>query len=419
MLEIKNLSFFYIRENLIFDNLNFSCPKGCFAVTGPNGSGKTTLIRVISKVSDALYGGKTEGEIKFDGSSNFTPSVVLQNNDSNLFCETAFEEVSFFCLNKNFVFKNPSDFFKHWGLENIKDIRTDKLSYGQKQKYSISLALSFSNRANLVLMDEPLAFLDADNIDSFKKTLSELKKNNTVLIFGHRFEELSDLIDGYFLLKSGKISEIEPQKKEKAVFIESKSDLSERESIKLEKITHKNMRKKVDFTLRKGEIKIVYGPNGSGKTTLCKIISGILGDFDGEIYLNGLKADKNRLLKRVFPVLANPDTQIISRKISDIFNNFNKKETEEMFRKLNLYFKKDYYVSHLSYGEKQKFLISYGVLSKKDLILIDEPFLSFDKESERSVFEVLSDYLKSGGSVLFFTHRKDISEVIDCDIIEL
>jgi energy-coupling factor transporter ATP-binding protein EcfA2 len=45
-------------------------------------------------------------------------------------------------------------------------------------------------------MDEPLAFLDADNIDSFKKTLSELKKNNTVLIFGHRFEELSDLIDG-------------------------------------------------------------------------------------------------------------------------------------------------------------------------------------------------------------------------------
>lgn len=419
MLEIKNLYFYYIKENLIFENLNFSCPNGCFAITGPNGSGKTTLIRVISKVSDALYGGKTEGEIKFDGSANFTPSVVLQNNDSNIFCETAFEEVSFFCLNKNFIFKNPSDFFKHWGMENIKDIRTDRLSYGQKQKYSISLALSFSNRANLVLMDEPLAFLDADNINLFKKTLCELKQNNTVLIFGHRFEELSDLIDGYLLLKDGKISEIKPQKKEKAVFIENKSFLSEKETIKLEKITHKNMRKKLDFILKKGEIKIVYGPNGSGKTTLCKIISGIVEDFDGDIYLNGLKANKNKLLKNVFPILANPDTQIISRKISDIFNNFRQNETEVILKKLNLYLKKDYYVSHLSYGEKQKFLIAYGVLSNKDSILIDEPFLSFDKESEHSVFEVLSDYLKSGGSVLFFTHRKDICEFMDCDIIEL
>lgn len=419
MLEIKNLSFSYDKKDYVIRDLNFNVDKGCFGITGPNGSGKTTLIRVISGVGESLYGGKKIGEVIFESKSDFIPSVVLQNNDSNIFCETAKEEVEFFVLNKNFIFRNSSDFFKHWGLEVIKDIKTDKLSYGQKQKYSISLALSFSNRANLILMDEPLAFLDIDNINYFKKILFELKKNNTILIFGHRFEEIGDLIDRYYILNEGKIFESKPFPRSDSVLIKNKYNSNGQKFLRLNNITHRHIGKKIDLELKNGEIKIIYGNNGCGKTTLCKIISGMVNDYEGEIYLKGDKADSKKLLKNGFPILANPDTQIISRKISDIFKYFNETSVKEILVKLNLYKKKDYYVSHLSYGEKQKFLIAYAVLSKKDLILIDEPFLSFDMESERLIFDVLADYIISGGSVLFFTHRKDIMRMIDCDIIEL
>lgn len=417
MLEIKNLSFSYNAKDFIFKDLNFSCSNGCFALTGPNGSGKTTLIRIISRLAVPLYGGLVDGDIIFNGKKDFIPSVVLQNNDSQILCETAYDEVSFFSLNRNFIFKNPSDFFKHWNIEKIKDIRTDFLSYGEKQKYAISLCLSFSNRANLILMDEPLAFLDENNINSFREILKDLKKNNTVLIFGHRFDEISSVIDDYFVIKDKKISKLDSFTYHKKLILKNDT-FSNSIFIKADNIVSKFIRKKINFEIRKGEMKIIYGPNGSGKTTFVKIISGMINEFDGQIYVEDIKTSRKELLKNIFPILANPDTQIIARKISDIFKNSNSKWID-LIKKLGLYEKRDYYISHLSYGEKQKFLIAYAVASDKKMIIIDEPFLSFDINTEYAVFNLIKDYLTKGGVVLFSTHRKDIFNIVDCDIIEL
>ncbi|MEF3279681.1 MAG: ATP-binding cassette domain-containing protein [Elusimicrobiota bacterium] len=417
MLEIKNLSFSYNKKDFIFKDLNLSLEKGLYVITGPNGSGKTTLVRIITRMAELLYQGKIEGRISLNGKENFKPYVVLQNNDASLFYETLVDEISFLSLNKDFIFKDPLEFFKRWNLEKIKDIRSDFLSYGQKQIYSIAVSLSFKDRDNLIIMDEPIAFLDELNIAYFRDLISELKKENVILLFGHRFLEISDIVDGFFNISGGKIEKIPKITYQRKKLISANHDRKDI-ILKISSLTHNFIKNKVDFEIKKFDMKVVYGINGSGKTTLAKILSGIVRDFKGYLYIEEKHADSRFLLENVYPVFANPDTQIISRRISNIFENFCEK-ANSILKKLCLLEKKDYFISHLSYGEKQKFLIAYAILKNKKIILVDEPFISFDYESEKAIFEILKDYIEEGGSVIFFTHRKDILDLVDCDIIEL
>ena len=417
-MEIKNLSFSYDGINKIFDGVSLSFRNGCYALTGSNGSGKTTLVRIISGVAVELYKGKLSGKISIDDESLKKPAVIPQELDSSLLAETAYDEVSFFSLNKNFRFKDPDEFFKSWKLDDIKNKKTDRLSSGEKQRYIISVNLSFLNRADLVVMDEPLAFLDDNNLNLLMEMLAKLKKNFTVLIVGHRFDEMSEVIDGYFEIRDKKILPFVHKKYESEILINGDEFKKEKNCVAVKNLSHRFLKKSIDFELKSGEIKVLYGPNGSGKTTVTRILAGMIDDYEGDIYFCGGKADRSLLYKNVFPVMSNPDVEIMARKMSDMFgykNDLLKKYLEG----LGIYEKLDSYASQLSYGEKQKFLIVSAILSNKKLIIIDEPLLSFDIASEKAIFLLLREYLKNGGSVLFITHRMDIIKSIRCDVIEI
>jgi energy-coupling factor transport system ATP-binding protein len=418
-MEIKNLSFSYDGINNIFYDASLSLKKGCYAVTGSNGSGKTTLVRIISGVAVDLYKGKLSGEISIDDEPLKKPVVIPQELDSSLLAETAYDEVSFFSLNKNFMFKNPDEFFKIWGLDEIKNKKTDRLSSGEKQRYIISVNLSFSNRAALVIMDEPLAFLDDNNLNLLIERVGELKKNFTVLIVGHRFDEMNEVIDGYFEIRDKRIEPFVHKKYQSEVFIKGNDFKQEKNIVAVKNLSHRFLKKSIDFELKSGEIKVLYGPNGSGKTTVTRILAGMIDDYEGDIYFCDRKADRSLLYKNVFPVMSNPDVEIMARRISDMFNGYKSDVLKKYMEGLKIYEKLGSYASHLSYGEKQKFLMVNAILSDKKLIIVDEPFLSFDIASEKAIFLLMREYLKNGGSVIVITHRRDIINSISCDVIEI
>ena len=70
---------------------------------------------------------------------------------------------------------------------------------------------------------------------------------------------------------------------------------------------------KVDFTLRKGEIRALMGENGAGKSTLIKCLTGVNKFEEGEIYLDGIEGPIaivwilfSKLCWQRFPMLQNP-----------------------------------------------------------------------------------------------------------------
>lgn len=415
MLEIKNLKFSYKTGDLIFDNVNLRLEKGCHFISGPNGCGKTTLMRILSNVVYNIYRCDISGEIYLNGKKDFNPVVVLQNLDSNILYDSAYDEVKFFSFSPSFTFKNPDDFFNYWNINNFKMKNTAKLSYGEKQRYLIAIALSFINKDKMICLDEPFAFLDDENVSYIKDLIKKLKKDSLILLFGHNISEVNDIVDFFWVIKNKKIVPMETNSLYSKLSKLLGSKRSQDIVLKCESVSHNYIRKKVSFEIRKGELKVLYAPNGSGKTTLVKILSGMINDYSGNIYINGKKADSFLLLKSVFCVLSNPDTQIIARTIRDFFED--DKFYINLLKKIGLDLKLNYYISHLSYGEKQKLLILYSLFKKKDLIIIDEPFMSFDCETETSILEFIEDYLKNGGSVIISTPKKNFFR--GCDIIEL
>ena len=170
-----------------------------------------------------------------------------------------------------------------------------------------------------------------------------------------------------------------------------------------------NILQGVDLVLKEKEIVSIIGPNGAGKSTLLKAIMGIIPVFGGKIFLNGqeLKEIKSYELVNqgiayvpqvlnVFPSLTvqeNLEMGIWGKKqkssIDDIYNMFEvllerKKERAE----------------NLSGGQRQLLALGRALISKPDVILLDEPSAGLSPLAIEEVFEHIKNVNAAGVSIL-------------------
>lgn len=146
VLEVKNLSFGYSREMLLFDNLTFSLKRGeVKAVVGASGAGKSTLFELILKNLKPLGGSIKSSfcsEVFQDPYSSFHPSYTLLNQIQDV---AKLDDLEFYLKNINLEYelllKLPHE-----------------LSGGQLQRASILRAMLM--KPDLLLLDEPTSALD-------------------------------------------------------------------------------------------------------------------------------------------------------------------------------------------------------------------------------------------------------------------
>lgn len=200
-IEFKNVSFKYPKtEKYIFNNLNFTIKKGeRLAIVGINGAGKTTLVKLMTGLFDA-----TEGDIlingipigEFDKKALYSMfSVVFQ--EINVMAFTIKENVA--CVSGNIDEERVVEALNKVGLRDkvlsfekgldqmmLKIIEEDgtEFSGGEKQKLAIARALY--KDANMVIMDEPTAALDALAEAEIYENFSELIKGKTAVYISHR-----------------------------------------------------------------------------------------------------------------------------------------------------------------------------------------------------------------------------------------
>lgn len=180
--------------------------------------------------------------------------------------------------------------------------------------------------------------------------------------------------------------------------------------------------KNVSLTISKGEFIGIIGPNGGGKTTFLKLLMGLLKPSSGKLTIDGLTPKAARTKISYVPQVLRVDRQfpisvlelVLGGKISTTpwwrsFSEKDKQDALEVIDKVGLLEFKDRAFGTLSGGQAQRALIARAMVSKPEILLLDEPTASVDSQAEAEIYELLKD-LKTKCTILMVTH--DLKAII-------
>ncbi|MCL4378143.1 MAG: metal ABC transporter ATP-binding protein [Actinobacteria bacterium] len=184
--------------------------------------------------------------------------------------------------------------------------------------------------------------------------------------------------------------------------------------------------KDVSFDLETGDYIGVVGYNGSGKTTLIKVILGLLKPYTGSILIMGIPPEKfnlwdkigympqnTSLLNPVFPARVEEVVSLglLSKKrFPKIITDKDKRAIDEVLHRLNINELKNQLIGNLSGGQQQKVFLARALVTKPELLILDEPSNALDPATREQFFSILEELNKNyGTAIIFITH--DIGQI--------
>ena len=172
-----------------------------------------------------------------------------------------------------------------------------------------------------------------------------------------------------------------------------------------------NILQGVDLVVKEKEIVSIIGPNGAGKSTLLKAIMGLIDISGGRFYINGIEKTNLATHKIVnegigyVPQVANVFPSLTIEENLEIGSwslNKNQKESlKRIYEKFSLLRdrKKDK-AGNLSGGQRQILALARALITKPNLLLLDEPSAGLSPVAINEVFSIIKDINKSGVSIL-------------------
>ena len=186
----------------------------------------------------------------------------------------------------------------------------------------------------------------------------------------------------------------------------------------------------VSFEARFGELLYIVGPSGSGKTTLLSIVSGILRPDSGTVELEGrdlwsLDSDSLAQLRlhkigfvfqdyHLFPRLTTVENVAIPLILRRIPWDEALRQASRHLEIVGLSARANLPPVKLSGGEQQRVAIARAVVSRPDVLILDEPTASLDGDTGRRIIEfVKKEVLNAQRCILIVTHDSRILEFSD------
>lgn len=186
----------------------------------------------------------------------------------------------------------------------------------------------------------------------------------------------------------------------------------------------------VDFTLCEGEIHALMGENGAGKSTLIKVLTGVYGKDEGQIFIKGL--DKEAIIRSpqdaqklgistvyqeitLCPNLSVAENMYIGR-TNDLVQNWKKinKDADAILQALDIPAKATQQLASCSIAVQQMVAIARAVDMDCKVLILDEPTSSLDEQEVAKLFKLMRDLKKRGVGIIFVTHFLDqVYEVCD------
>jgi ABC-type sugar transport system ATPase subunit len=463
ILKLSNISKNFGENTQALKDVSLTVKKGeIHGIVGENGAGKSTLIKCISGVHEP-----TNGRMEFEN-INYKPKTPLQAQKKGI--STMFQEVqsvSNLSIAENILLgQEPSNrgVIKWKELFNQAQSLLDRLSIDINSTKKMSTLSSSENKliemarlvfrkSKLIILDEPTANLNKEEIKIILNTIKRLNKeeNLTIIYIAHNIQEVIDVSDRITVLKDGEyidtfISEDinENYLVNKMIgrdlenyFPEFNHKVNKKNKLEFKNISTENLND-INLSIKEGQIYGIYGIANSGRKDLIKIIFGLQDDYKGKIKIN----DKEYLFKHpreaiengIVLVPAERKTQGLMLNLNIIYNlsitnlkKYNdfgfvnnrksKKESEKIINNLKIEPNNPYKtVGDLSGGNQQKVVVGKWLNRELEIIILHEPTRGIDVGAKIGVYNIIKKMVKSNVSVIVVS--SEVMELIGvCDKI--
>jgi ABC-2 type transport system ATP-binding protein len=179
----------------------------------------------------------------------------------------------------------------------------------------------------------------------------------------------------------------------------------------------------LNLQIKQGYIYGLLGKNGTGKSTLLSNIAGLLFPRAGSIkVLNYKPGDRQpAFLQDIFLIPEEfylPDISIpnLVKYTGPFYRWFNEELFSEYLKEFNISYQGN--LQNLSYGQRKKVLISFGLAANTSLLLMDEPTNGLDIEGKSQLRKIIAGAFDEKKSIIISSHQvKDLENLIDQVII--
>ncbi len=435
----------------VLDGVDFSLRRGeIHSLVGENGAGKSTLIKIVTGITN-----RNAGTIVFEGHD--IPLEHNKNASEKLGIAVIYQELSLIhgmtVAQNIFLTKEPlmsglpfidikkmnamaQEMINKYGFELKATDIIDKLPIAQRQTVEILKALS--NKASLMIMDEPTSSLTATESERLFKIIRLLKSEGiTVVYISHRMEEVYDLSDRVTVLRDGKlVSVLEGDEITPAEIIRLMigRELSEDESrhkmvrkdgevvLEVDKLCATGKLQDISFKVRKGEVLGFGGLVGSGRTELMRAIYGVDAFDSGSIkYLGkayvptveksiaggyGFVPEERRLQGIMGAIsitgnigIANLDS--ISSPLGFVSGAKELERSQKAITTLNIKpANPNHLVGNLSGGNQQKVVVGKWLIRDLKLLIVDEPTVGVDIGAKEEMYQTIERLASEGVAVI-------------------
>lgn len=429
------------------------------ALLGENGAGKSTLMNILSGSYTA-----DAGTVTFDG-ADITGSSIKQIEDAgiafvhqelNLFNDLlayeniflgAEETTPWGSLKKRDMANKAAELFERLGVDIDPYALVDDLKPSEKQLLEISRAL-FRN-AKLLILDEPTASLNTDEVEHMFQIVRGLRDKGTSFIFiSHKMPEIFELCDTYTVLRNGKfiangnISDTTPREVTNLLV---GAALSDRDAYEPRELGEEMLRVEhfsgegfadATFTARRGQIIGLTGLKGCGSSELMQGLFGIHHPSGGNVEVCGKKLHggsiheamgagiamlpADRKENSVIPDMSLLENMYLSEHVLSARSfAINTKRENERFEKygklLNIKANSSAdNINSLSGGNQQKVFLARWLNTDAQVLLLDNPTQGIDVGAKSEIYHLILDLARKGKTVIINTLEiPELREVAD------
>ncbi len=455
--KIENLSFRYPTDTKdALRDISLTVKRGEFIVLcGKSGCGKTTLLRLMKsalaptgeKSGDIYFNGAKLSEIKTEEQASKI-GFVLQDIENQIVTDKVWHELAFglesLGVSNNEIRTRVSEMAEFFGINDWFYKNVADLSGGEKQ--ILNLASVMVMHPDVLILDEPTSQLDPVAASEFLKTVAKINRELgiTVILSEHRLDEVLELSDRMVVMDDGKIiADDTPLKvgkilkemdhemvsalpapmivadvltvREGRIWLEDyfknrktylippkKNKTKNNVCAELKDVWFRYDRKSPDvikgltMKINRGEFYAIIGGNGTGKTTALSIISGTNKPYRG----------KRRVDGKVSVLPQNPQLLFTEKTVLSDLLIMKPDETElsDVVKNCWISHLLDRHPYDLSGGEIQRCGLAKVLLSKPDILLLDEPTKGLDAHFKINLAEIIKSLTAKGVAVVTVSH---------------